>query len=44
MVVIQGVSARIGRTTGHGIAANLRRFYPVWLLHSIVALLFTRTR
>src|SRR6516165_134252 len=39
MVSIQEISARIGRTTGHGIAGNLRRHYPNWLLQSIVALL-----
>src|ERR1700741_3315439 len=40
MVVIQDISARIGRTTGHGIAGNLRKHYPNWLLQSIVTLLF----
>lgn len=40
MVVIQGICARIGRTTGRGIAGNLREFYPKWLLMSIVGLLF----
>jgi NRAMP (natural resistance-associated macrophage protein)-like metal ion transporter len=40
MVVIQAISARIGRTTGHGIAGNLRVHYPNWLLQGIVALLF----
>ena len=40
MVAIQAISARIGRTTGHGIAGNLCRHYPNWLLQSIVALLF----
>ena len=40
MVVVQAISARIGRTTGHGIAGNLRLHYPNWLLQSIVALLF----
>jgi NRAMP (natural resistance-associated macrophage protein)-like metal ion transporter len=40
MVVIQAISARIGRTTGHGIAGNLRQHYPAWLLNIIVALLF----
>jgi len=40
MVGIQEISARIGRTTGHGISGNLRRHYPNWLLQSIVALLF----
>src|ERR1700738_3700938 len=39
MVVIQGISARIGRTTGKGIAGNLREHYPNWLLQGIVALL-----
>jgi NRAMP (natural resistance-associated macrophage protein)-like metal ion transporter len=40
MAAIQEISARIGRTTGHGIAGNLRRHYPNWLLQSVVALLF----
>jgi NRAMP (natural resistance-associated macrophage protein)-like metal ion transporter len=39
MVVIQEISARVGRTTGRGIAGNLRRHYPAWLLHGIVVLL-----
>jgi NRAMP (natural resistance-associated macrophage protein)-like metal ion transporter len=39
MVVIQSISARIGRTTGAGIAGNLRRHYPAWVLHSVVTLL-----
>jgi NRAMP (natural resistance-associated macrophage protein)-like metal ion transporter len=39
MAAIQEISARIGRVTGHGIAGNIRRHYPVWLLYPIVALL-----
>jgi NRAMP (natural resistance-associated macrophage protein)-like metal ion transporter len=39
MVGIQIVSARIGRVTGHGLAANIRDHFPPWLLHGIVALL-----
>jgi NRAMP (natural resistance-associated macrophage protein)-like metal ion transporter len=39
MVGIQIVSARIGRVTGQGVAANLRRHYPPWLLYAIVLLL-----
>lgn len=39
MVGIQTVSARIGRVTGHGLAANIRKFYPAWLLYLIVSLL-----
>jgi NRAMP (natural resistance-associated macrophage protein)-like metal ion transporter len=39
MVGIQIVSARIGRVTGHGLATNIRRHYPGWLLYSIVGLL-----
>jgi NRAMP (natural resistance-associated macrophage protein)-like metal ion transporter len=41
MVAIQEISARIGRVTGRGLAGNICRHYPGWLLHSIVALLFT---
>jgi NRAMP (natural resistance-associated macrophage protein)-like metal ion transporter len=40
MVVIQGISARIGRTTGRGIAANIRSEYSAPLLHGMVLLLF----
>jgi NRAMP (natural resistance-associated macrophage protein)-like metal ion transporter len=40
MAAIQEISARIGRTTGVGIAGNIRRCYPAWLLHVIVALVF----
>ena len=40
MVVIQDISARIGRVTGRGIAGNLRQHYPAWVLQPIVALLF----
>src|ERR1700738_5536802 len=40
MVVIQGISARIGRTTGKGIAGNLRDHYPNWLVLTMVTLLF----
>jgi NRAMP (natural resistance-associated macrophage protein)-like metal ion transporter len=39
MAAIQEISARIGRTTGHGIAGNLCRHYPHWLLYVVVALL-----
>ena len=39
MVAIQMISARIGRTTGKGIAANLREHYPNWILQGIVLLL-----
>ncbi len=40
MVAIQGISARIGRTTGRGIAANIRSEYSAALLHGMVLLLF----
>ena len=39
MAAIQAVSARIGCVTGSGIAQNLRRHYPPWLLRGVVALL-----
>jgi NRAMP (natural resistance-associated macrophage protein)-like metal ion transporter len=39
MVAIQAISARIGRTTGVGIAGNLRRHYPGPLLYALVGAL-----
>ena len=39
MSAVQMISARIGRTTGRGLAANLVRHYPAWLSYSVVALL-----
>lgn len=39
MVVIQEIAARIGCVTGRGIAHNLRRHYPRWLLRWVVTLL-----
>ena len=39
MAAIQEISARIGRTTGRGIAGNIRRCYPAWLLYLMVGLL-----
>jgi Mn2+/Fe2+ NRAMP family transporter len=38
MAAIQEISARLGRTTGYGIATNIRANYPNWTL-LIVALL-----
>jgi NRAMP (natural resistance-associated macrophage protein)-like metal ion transporter len=39
MVAIQAVSARIGCTTGHGLAGNLRRHYPLAVLRAAALLL-----
>lgn len=39
MAAIQEISARIGRVTGKGIAANLREHYPPPLLRAMVGLL-----
>ena len=39
MIGIQVISARIGRVTGHGLAANIRAHFPRPLLYFIVALL-----
>lgn len=41
MAAVQIISARIGRTTGHGIAGALARCYPRWITVSIVMLLVT---
>lgn len=40
MVAIQEISARLGRTSGHGIAGNARRHYAMPLALGIVTLLF----
>jgi NRAMP (natural resistance-associated macrophage protein)-like metal ion transporter len=39
MCVIQEISARIGRVTGKGIAANIRAHFPAPVLYAIVSLL-----
>jgi NRAMP (natural resistance-associated macrophage protein)-like metal ion transporter len=39
MAAIQEISARMGRTTGQGIAGNIRAHYPRLLLYVIVGLL-----
>jgi Mn2+/Fe2+ NRAMP family transporter len=39
MAIVQQVSARIGRTTGNGLAGNISRYYPGWLLQASVTLL-----
>ncbi|HET6182791.1 MAG TPA: Nramp family divalent metal transporter [Acetobacteraceae bacterium] len=39
MAVTQEISARIGRTTGQGMAGNIRRHYPAWVGHVCIALL-----
>jgi NRAMP (natural resistance-associated macrophage protein)-like metal ion transporter len=40
MAAVQEISARIGRTTGRGLAGNIRLCYPAWLLDISVALIF----
>ena len=39
MAVTQAISARIGCVTGRGIAQNIRRHYPRWLLELVVFVL-----
>ncbi len=39
MVGIQETSARIGRTSGRGLASNMRRCFPAWTLYATVSLL-----
>jgi NRAMP (natural resistance-associated macrophage protein)-like metal ion transporter len=39
MAGIQIVSARIGRVSGHGLAANIRDHFPAWILYLVVGLL-----
>ena len=39
MGAIQDISARIGRVTGRGIAANMRGHYHHWLVYSVVGIM-----
>src|ERR1700693_1759998 len=39
MAAIQEISARLGRVTGRGIAGDIRRFFPPWILYLTVVLL-----
>lgn len=43
MVGIQEISAQIGRVTGRGIAGNMRKYYPAWLLYVSVLLVVIAT-
>ncbi|HVV32388.1 MAG TPA: divalent metal cation transporter [Vitreimonas sp.] len=40
MTAIQSISARIGRVTGHGLAANMKRLFPTPLVGFLVSLVF----
>ncbi|MGE5392882.1 MAG: NRAMP family divalent metal transporter [Candidatus Saccharibacteria bacterium] len=40
MAVVQEMCARIGLVTGRGLAGNIRRRYPRWVLYLCTALLF----
>jgi NRAMP (natural resistance-associated macrophage protein)-like metal ion transporter len=40
MAAIQSISARIGRVTGHGLAANMARLFPRPIVGLLVGLLF----
>lgn len=40
MVAVQTISARIGRVTGKGLAANLLRIFPQWAVVFLALLLF----
>jgi NRAMP (natural resistance-associated macrophage protein)-like metal ion transporter len=40
MVAIQSICARIGRVTGHGLAANMEQVFPGWVVTVLVSLLF----
>jgi NRAMP (natural resistance-associated macrophage protein)-like metal ion transporter len=39
MAAVQEISARIGRVTGRGLAGNLRKYYPPWILYTVVLLM-----
>jgi NRAMP (natural resistance-associated macrophage protein)-like metal ion transporter len=39
MAAVQIITARLGRTTGRGLAGNIRRYYPSWIVYICVTLL-----
>ncbi|MEI8134132.1 MAG: divalent metal cation transporter [bacterium] len=39
LVAIQLVSAQIGRVTGAGIAGNLKKYYPKWIMFALIFLM-----
>lgn len=41
MAIVQEMCARIGLVTGKGLAANIRLYFPRWVLYSASILLFT---
>src|SRR3990167_5739664 len=41
MIAIQEMSARIGRVSNQGLAGNMKKHYPRWLLLSIASLIVT---
>ena len=40
MVIVQEMCARLGLTTGRGLAGNIRIHYPRWVMYSCAMLLF----
>lgn len=40
MAIVQEMCARIGLVTGRGLAANIRQYYPRWVLYIATSLLF----
>src|ERR1700754_1732055 len=38
MTAVQSVSARIGRVTGAGLAANMTKVFPAWIVLTLIAL------
>src|SRR5437588_3625769 len=39
MIAIQLVSAQIGRVTGRGLAANVSKIAPTWIVYALAAML-----
>src|ERR1700758_2125890 len=40
MAIVQEMCARIGLVTGQGLAANIRQYFPGWVLYACTGLLF----
>src|SRR3990167_10962676 len=41
MIIIQRMAGRIGLVSGKGLAGNMKRFYPKWIIISVALIILT---
>src|SRR3989344_9338244 len=41
MIIVQRMSGRIGLVSGKGLAGNMKRFYPKWIIISVALIILT---